>query len=139
MIPILPNRPVRNVSIANIKNTASRSLNVYLKEATRFLIVSPIVSFFASSFLPMISFADAKHTQKQGTHTIENTSAAMKYPLLEEAEPFPKCRIIGIVTALITIWIRPEPIPLNAFKDTRSWLEAVITLAKHCVEMFTAV
>ena len=120
MIPILPNKPVKNVNIANIKNTASRFLNVYLNEAARFFIVPPIVSFFASAFLPMISLEDAKHTQKHGTHTIENTSAAMKYPLLEEADPFPKWRIIGIATALITIWIRPEPIPLYAFRETRS-------------------
>ena len=44
-----------------------------------------------------------------------------------------------MVTALITIWIRPEPIPLYAFSATRSSFRAVIQFATHCVEMFTAV
>ena len=95
--------------------------------------------FLSLSFAPMISFVDAKHTQKQGIHTIENTSAAMKYPCPDETEPLPNFRIIGIVTALITIWIRPEPIPLNAFKETLSSLDVVITFTTHCVEIFTAV
>ena len=138
MIPILPNNPVRNVNIARIKNNAFLSDNVYLKEYPSSFIVCPI-DFLSDSFAPIISFVDAKHTQKQGMHTIENTSAAIKYPCAEDAHPLPNFKIIAIVTTLITIWINPDPTPLNAFKDTRSSFEVVITFATHCVEILTAV
>ena len=70
---------------------------------------------------------------------IEKTTADIKYPLDEEVEPPPKYKIIGIIAALITIWINPDPIPLNAFNDTRSLLLAVMQFATHCIEMLTAV